>query len=1061
MTLSETFIRRRIGTLLLAVGVVLVGMVAYFALPVAPLPQVEFPTIQVTTNLPGASAETMATSVATPLERSFSMIPGVTQMTSQSSLGTTGIVLQFDLSRSIDGAAQDVQTAINAASSLLPKNLPIPPTYNKVNPADFTIMSLALTSDTLPLTELDRYAEDFIAQQISQMPGVGLVDYHGEQRPAVRIQLDPDKVAGLGLTLDDVRSIVGLQTVNAPKGNLNGPDRAVVLDTTDQVMNAEAYGPIVVAYRNGAPIRLQDLGTVLDAPEDVRQAAWLQDKRAIIIDVHKQPGFNVVATVQNIKDRLPTLTAALPPAAKVQIVGDRTQTIQASVSDVELTMMITVALVVMVIFSFLRNLWSTLIPSVTIPLSLVATFGVMYALGYSLDNLSLMGLTIAVGFVVDDAIVVVENVTRHLEHGKPLLHAAIDGAREIGFTIVSMTVSLIAVFIPILMMGGIIGRLFREFAVTVSVAIIMSGVVSLTVTPMMCAWLIRHTPDESRGRLYRWSERLFEGAVAIYGRTLDRVLNHSGKTLMVTLGTLVATGLLYMASPKGFFPQEDTGLIIGLAQAGPDISFDAMTGRMQALGRIIMQDPDVDNVYYWCGHPVLSQGRLMINLKPFSQRNATADQIMARLKQKVAGVEDVTLYMQVRQDIQVGGRLNATQYQYTLQDADIAELTKWSDTMLQKLKALPQLRDVASDAQAAALSATLTIDRPTASRLGITAQQIDDVLYDAFGQRQIATLFTQLNQYHVIEEVDPRFQLSTDALKHLYVRSPTTNQLVPLGLLGRLDEGVSPVAINHQGLFPSVTLSFNLAPGYALGDAVNAIRAVEQQARMPDTVVATFQGTAQAFQSSLRNQPWLILAAVIAVYIVLGVLYESAIHPLTIISTLPSAGVGALLALILFKQDLSIMGMIGIILLIGIVKKNAIMMIDFALVAEREQGLSPREAIRQGCLLRFRPIMMTTMAALLGAVPLALGHGAGAELRVPLGIAIIGGLTVSQMLTLYTTPVVYLWFDRLAQAIAGRRATATKASGPETDIDWRNEPGAGTAVRSPLASFTIGSRDTR
>ena len=1060
MSLSEIFIRRRIGTSLLAIGVVLVGMVAYFALPVAPLPQVEFPTIQVTTNLPGASAETMATSVATPLERSFSMIPGVTQMTSQSSLGTTGIVLQFDLSRSIDGAAQNVQTAINAASSLLPKNLPMPPTYNKINPADFTIMSLALTSDTLALTELDRYAEDFIAQQISQMPGVGLVDYHGEQRPAVRIQLDPDKVAGLGLTLDDVRSIVGLQTVNAPKGNLNGPNRAVVLDTTDQVMDAAAYGPMVVAYKNGAPIRLQDLGAVLDAPEDVRQAAWLQDKRAIIIDVHKQPGFNVVATVQNIKDRLPMLTAAIPPAAKVQIVGDRTQTIQASVADVELTMMITIALVVMVIFSFLRNLWSTVIPSVTIPLSLVATFAVMYVLGYSLDNLSLMGLTIAVGFVVDDAIVVVENVTRHLEHGKPLLRAAIDGAREIGFTIISMTVSLIAVFIPILMMGGIIGRLFREFAVTVSVAIVMSGLVSLTVTPMMCAWLIRHKPNESRGRVYQWSERMFEGAVAFYGRTLDRVLGHPVKTLLVTLATLAATGFLYTAVPKGFFPQEDTGLILGLAQASPDISFDAMTERMQALGHVIMQDPDVDNVYYWCGHPVLSQGRLMINLKPFSQRRTAADQIMARLKQKVAGIQDVTLYMQVRQDIQVGGRLNATQYQYTLQDANIAELTTWSDTMLKKLQGLPQLRDVASDAQAAALSATLKIDRPTASRLGITAQQIDDVLYDAFGQRQIATLFTQLNQYHVIEEVNPGFQLTTDALKHLYIRSPMANQLVPLSLLGRLDEGVSPVAINHQGLFPSVTLSFNLAPGHSLGEAVNAIRGVEQQARMPDTVVATFQGTAQAFQSSLRSQPWLILAAIIAVYIVLGVLYESAIHPLTIISTLPSAGVGALLALMLSGQDLSIMGMIGIILLIGIVKKNAIMMIDFALVAEREQGLSPLEAIRQGCLLRFRPIMMTTMAALLGAVPLAFGHGAGAELRVPLGIAIIGGLTVSQVLTLYTTPVVYLWFDRLVHALGAvrtRRRGAASAPGETLVTAWTASPADGAPVKTktPLASWVV------
>jgi multidrug efflux pump len=1030
MSLIERFIERRIATTFLAIAVLLAGAVAYFLLPVAPLPQVDFPTIQIVAKLPGASAETMATSVATPIERQLTNIAGITQMTSSSSLGTTNIAVQFDLSRDINGAAQDVQTAINAAGGQLPKNLPNPPTYEKVNPADFTILSLALTSSSLTLTQLDDYAENYIAQQISQMPGVGLVDFHGQQRPAVRIRLDPDKLTARGLTLEDVRSIVGVQTVNAPKGSLNGPDRSVIFNATDQITTPDAYRNLVVAYKNGAPIRVQDLGTVVDAPEDTLQAAWLQHDRAIILDIHKQPGYNVVQTIANIKAKLPSIQASLPAAAILHVVGDRTQTIDASVRDVQFTLLLTIALVVMVIFSFLRNIWATVIPSLTIPLSLVATFGVMYVLGYSLDNLSLMGLTIAVGFVVDDAIVVIENVMRHIEEGVPKMRAALLGAREVRFTIISMTISLIAVFIPILLMGGIVGRLFREFAVTVSAAIVMSAFVSLTVTPMLCGWLIA-PPGSDRGRLAgieRWLERGFVAMERAYERGLDRVLRHQKIMLGVTIATIVATGIFFIWIPKGFFPQEDSGLIMGIAQAAPDISPRSMSAKMQELGHVIEADPAVDNVYYWIGpNPTVSQGRMMINLKPFGTRTANAGDVLARLKPQVAKVIGVSLSMQVRQDIQVGGRISAAQYQYTLQSPDIAQLNHWAQVLTKKLGTLPELTDVTSDQQASATSATLVIDRSTASRFGITAQAIDDTLYDAFGQRQVATMFTQLNQYHVIEEVDPRYQLTTDALTHLYVRSPLTNQLVPLSTLAKVENAVSPISINHQGLFPSVTISFNLAPGQSLGNAVTAIHQAESAIHKPDAITTSFQGTAQAFQASLKSEPYLIGAALIAVYLVLGILYESAIHPLTIISTLPSAGVGALLALMLCGQDLSIMGMIGVILLIGIVKKNAIMMIDFALVAEREHGLSPRDAIRQACVLRFRPIMMTTLAALFGALPLALGHGAGAELRVPLGISIVGGLIVSQMLTLFTTPVVHLWFDRLSHWLATRRANRIDA----------------------------------
>ncbi|MDE1167264.1 MAG: efflux RND transporter permease subunit [Pseudomonas sp.] len=1019
-----SLIPRRVGLSLLAVGVLLLGSAAYFNLPVAPLPTVDFPTIQVTAKLSGASAETMASSVATPLERAFAAVPQVTSMTSSSAAGKTQIALQFDLSRNIDGAAQDVQAAINAASSNLPKTMTSQPTFNKVNPTEATVLSLALTSPVRTLPELDRYADNYLAQQLSQMPGVGMIDFHGEQKPAVRIRIDPDRLAARGLTLEDVRSIVGISTLDQPKGNLDGPGRSITLGATDQLLDPQHYRDQVVAYKSGVPIKLSDLGEVVASAEDTEQSADIGGQPTVIADIHKQPGFNVLDTINHIKARLPTLMASLPADVQVQVVGDRTQTIQASVNDVQFTLLLSIALVVVVIFVFLRKATATLIPAMTIPLSLLATFAVMYVLGYSLDNLSIMGLAIAVGFVVDDAIVVMENIVRHLEMGKSRLQAAVEGLREVAFTIVSMTVSLIAVFLPILLMSGIVGRLMREFAVTVSVAIVMSCIVSLTVTPMLCAWLLKpHAEAGEEGRLAQACERAFMALQDGYRDSLDWVLGHQRLTLAVAIATVVATGFLYTGIPKGFFPQQDTGLITAIAEGAPDASPAAMRADVSRLAEIVRQDPAVAKVYFWIGaNPTISQGKMMVNLKPFAERTASAAQVIARLQPALSRVPGIKLYMQANQDIQIGGRASKTQYQYTLQDPDTAELNHWSEVLLKRLQALPQLVHVTSDQQNGIPQATLQIDRATASRLGVSVQAIDDVLYDAFGQRQVATMFTQLDQNHVILELDPQWQVSLSTLEHLYVRADN-GALVPLNMLASIHRELVPIVINHQGIFPAITLSFDLAPGHALSEAVGAINQASLAAGLPDTVNASFQGAAQAFQDSLKSEPWLILAAILTVYIVLGVLYENAIHPLTIISTLPSAGFGALLALMLSGHDLSVLGMIGIILLIGIVKKNAIMIVDFTLVAQAS-GMSPAQAVREACLLRLRPILMTSLAALLGAVPLAFGHGPGSELRQPLGIAIVGGLLVSQVLTLYTTPVVYLWFERLRQGRARETVSA-------------------------------------
>ena len=1026
MNISAPFIRRPIATSLLTVGILMAGAVAYRNLPVAPLPQVEFPTISVNAGLPGASPEIMASSVATPLERQFGKIAGVTEMTSSSMAGSTSITLQFDLNRDIDAAARDVQAAINASAGQLPANLPSLPTYRKINPSDSPVIIAALRSDVLPLSRIYDVADSIIAQKLSQIQGVGQVTVGGSARPAVRIELNPSILANYGIGLEDLRAVLGQVNSNEPKGSVsNGLVRWTLTDN-DQLFDADHYRKLIVAYRNGAPVRVGDVATVQDSVEDIRIAGLQNGKRCIVLQVFRQPGANIVDTVKRIRAAMPQLQASIPSAIEVVIAADRTITIQASVNDIQITLLITVVLVILVIFVFLRNVWSTVIPAIAVPVSLVGTCGVMYLLGYSIDNLSLMALTISTGFVVDDAIVVIENITRYHEQGLTPFQAALRGAKEIGFTVLSMSTSLVAVFIPILLMGGIVGRLFREFAVTLSVTIALSLVVSLTATPMMCAKFLRPIAKEGHNWLYRLCERGFNRLASAYDTGLRWVLRHQALTLGVTIATVCLNVVLFVIIPKGFFPQQDTGMINGAIQASQDVSFDAMRVKQRQFSDIVMADPAVDSMITFVGGGAINNGRMFISLKPRSERKITADQVIQRLRKKLAVVPGATLYMQANQDIRVGGRQSNSQYQYTLESENLSDLQSWAPKMLEKIKTLPMLNDVSTDQQDRGLQARLVIDRDTASRLGINVQTIDNTLYDAFGQRQVATVFTQLNEYHLVMEVSPEFQENPDALKGIFLKS-SSGTPIPLSEISHFEPRTSVLAVNHQGPYPAVTLSFNLAPNTSLGDAVQAVRAAAREIGLPSSIRATFQGTAQAFQSSLKNEPYLILAALVAVYIVLGMLYESYIHPITILSTLPSAGVGAILALLLCGLDLSVIAMIGIILLIGIVKKNAIMMIDFALEAERKEGKPPEEAIYQACLLRFRPIMMTTMAALLGGLPLALGTGTGSELRRPLGISIVGGLIVSQMLTLFTTPVVYVYMDRLRMWIARGKESRTPA----------------------------------
>jgi HAE1 family hydrophobic/amphiphilic exporter-1 len=1046
MDISAGFIRRPIGTSLLAAAILLIGIGAWPFLPVAPLPQVDFPTILVTSTYPGASPDIMASSVAQPLERQFSLISGLTEMTSSSYLGSTSITLQFDLERNIDAAALDVLTAINAASGQLPSDLPSPPTYRKLNPADRPIMLIATSSETLPLTVVSDYADTVLAQQISQIRGVGQVDINGQQKPAVRVQLDPGKISALGLALEDIRPQVAAATANAPKGTFDGSKQSVTVYDNDQILTAKPWNDVIVAYKNGAPVRVRDIGEAIDGPENTKLAAWayagagaapdfdLGHQRTVILVIRKLPGANVIGTVNRIREALPKLQLSIPQAIKVSIMSDRTQTIRASVLDVEFTLVLTGVLVVAVIFVFLRDIPATIIPGFTVPLAIMGTAAVMYLVGFSLDNLSLMALTISTGFVVDDAIVMLENIYRHLEKGMAPFEAALQGAREIGFTIISISVSLVAVFIPLLLMGGIVGRVFREFAITVTVAIAVSVIVSLTVTPMLCSRFLKaHDEKRQHGRLFMLFERGFDAFHGWYERSLRVVLRHQPLTMLVFVVTVLTTVILYIVIPKGFFPQQDTGFMFGIAEAAQDISFSAMSDRVMAIADIARQDPAIESVGFNLGNTSFNNSTFFITLKSKEAgRKASADEVITRLRRKLASVEGINLYLQAAQDINVGGRLARTQYQYTLTDADISELSAWAPRILDRLRALPQLTDVVSDQQTAAAALNLTIDRDKASSYGISPSMIDATIYDAIGQRQVQQYFTQLNAYHVVLEVTPKLQEDPSLLDKIYVTSPTLNKQVPVSTFAKVDNTrTNYLSVNHQGQFPAITISFNLAPGAALGDAVDAIQATMVGIGVPAALSGSFQGTAQAFKSSLASQPYLIAAALIAVYIVLGLLYESYIHPLTILSTLPSAGVGALLILMLFGYDFSVIALIGIVLLIGIVKKNGIMMVDFALTAERERGLSPEESIFEACLLRFRPIMMTTMCAILAGLPLMLGHGTGSELRRPLGYAMVGGLVLSQMLTLFTTPVVYLYLDRANQWLARRPSRNAASATPQ------------------------------
>jgi multidrug efflux pump len=1059
------------------IGILLAGGVAYKQLPVSALPEVDYPTIQVLTFYPGASPDVMASSVTAPLERQFGQVPGLQQMTSTSSDGSSVITLQFVLSLGIDVAEQEVQQSINAAGTFLPSDLPTPPVYAKTNPADTPILTLALTSKTDPLSKVEDLADTRLSPKISQLPGVGLVSMSGGQKPAVRIQVNPTAIASYGINMEDIRSALVAANVNQAKGNFDGLHQSYQIGANDQLLSADDYRPLIIAYKNNAPVKLSQIADVVNDVENIRQAAWMNETPAVIMNIQRQPGANIIQVVDRIKQLLPKLTETLPKSIDVQILTDRTNTIRASVEDVQFELILTIVLVVMVIFVFLRNVAATVIPSVAVPLSLVGTFGIMYMLGYSLNNLTLMALTISTGFVVDDAIVMIENIMRYIEEGESPMKAALKGAEQIGFTIISLTISLIAVLIPLLFMGDIVGRLFREFAVTLAVTILVSAVVSLTLTPMMCARLLKHTPEAGQGWLFRMSERGFEAVIALYGRILQVVLRFQTITLLVALGTLVLTGYQFWTIPKGFFPIQDTGVIQGVSEAVQTVSFPEMSALQQKVAKLILQDPAVDNLSSFIGidgtNTTLNSGRILINLKPLDQRKMSASDVIRRMQPKLAEVAGITLFMQPVQDLTVEDRVSRTQFQYTLEDPSADELNAYAPKMVERLKQLPQLTDVATDQQVQGLRSVLSFDRDTASRLGITPSAIDQTLYDAYGQREVSTIFTQLNQYHVVLEVKPGYQQKPADMSNLYIRTgmsgataglvaggssttglstgpvntsaagtTTANSTssaqtsgsaiasanvfpnggqVPLSAFTKVETVSVPITVNHQGQFPVITLSFNLAPNASLGDAVDAVNKVKDELQLPASIDASFQGTAEAFQKSLANEWVLILAALVTVYIVLGVLYESYIHPVTILSTLPSAGVGALLALNVTRSDFSVISLIGIVLLIGIVKKNGIMMIDFALDAERHEGMQPIDAIYQACLLRFRPIMMTTMAALLGAVPLALGTGTGSELRRPLGITMIGGLVISQMLTLFTTPVIYLFFDRLARRFSPKR----------------------------------------